>query len=356
MKRTTILLAVFIWFTAVLLAQPKAGYYDAANGKSESGLKTALYNIIKNHTDIGYTPGIWNAYATTDINPATGYIWDMYSSCNFTYIDDQDRGSGGGSECELYNREHTVPQSWFNKESPMVSDVFHIVPTDKKVNNVRGNNPFGEVGWATYTSSNGSKLGSSNFSGYSGTVFEPVDEYKGDFARTYFYFATRYEDIMKTIGGDSFNGTTYPAFSTWSVNLFLKWHRQDPVSEKEIKRNNAVEKFQKNRNPFIDHPELAEYIWGNKKGTAWDSSSSSLDDVIINVVIVRNPVQNEIQLQTNEASLTYFIYNINGQLIKSGDVDSSNIISVPELNNGLYLLQLQSGSKKTIQKIIVNNN
>lgn len=152
----------------------------------------------------------------------------------------------------------------------MVSDAFHIYPTDGKVNGQRSSFPYGEcASGTTLPSCNGvdalGKLGKSTFPGYSGTVFEPVDEYKGDFARTYFYMAACYNDKIASWSSPMLAGNSYPCYTTWAVNLLLKWNEQDPVSQKEIDRNNAVYKHQNNRNPFIDHPELAEYIWGDKQ-------------------------------------------------------------------------------------------
>ena len=263
MKRNLLALFVSVLPLALLWAQPGDGYYDDAEGKSGEALRTALYGIIHDHTNVGYD-GLWDVYEDSDINPQTGYIWDMYSNCEFIYDVDRDRGSGGTQECEYYNREHSLPKSWFGDASPMVSDAFHIYPTDKHVNGKRSNFPFGEVGSATWISENGSKLGRCVASlGYSGTVFEPIDEYKGDFARTYFYMSTCYMDREFDLaeGGKAmFSGSQ---LKPWAVNMFLEWHRDDPVSQKEIDRNNAVERWQHNRNPFIDYPELAEHIWGN---------------------------------------------------------------------------------------------
>ena len=265
MKKLHLFLVVFL--SVSVLAQEPSGYYSNAENKTTSTLKTALYSIISaNYVTKSYD-FLYTIYETSD-RTANGKIWDMYSTCTWDF------GSGTcgnySAVCDCYNREHSIPQSWFNSSSPMVSDAFHVYPTDGKVNGQRSNYPFGECANGTSLGVNAKgKLGSSTFSGYSGTVFEPADEYKGDFARTYFYFATRYQNIMNSIGGESFNNTTYPSLSTWSVNLFLKWHRQDPVSQKEIDRNNAVYAYQKNRNPFIDHPELAEYVWGTKMGTNW---------------------------------------------------------------------------------------
>lgn len=214
-------------------------------------------------------------YKDSDCYPGTNQIWDMYSTKKWTYSSEQCGSSGYSAVGDCYNREHSMPKSWFNSDSPMYSDGFHIYPTDGKVNSQRSNFPFGECANGTTLSAPSGiqalgKLGASTFSGYTGTVFEPVDEYKGDFARTYFYMAACYNDRIASWNSDMLANNSYPCFTTWAVNLLLKWHRQDPVSEKETNRNDAVYGYQKNRNPFIDHPELAEYIWGDKIGTGWE--------------------------------------------------------------------------------------
>ena len=252
-------------------AQAPSGYYDSAKGKNKGALLKALEAIVGPHTTVSYD-GLYNVYRTSDVT-ADGYIWDMYATTKYS--------TGSGDRCgsyssigDCYNREHSFPKSWFNKASPMVSDAFHVYPTDGKVNGQRSNYPYGECANGTYLASKGTvralgKLGMSTFAGYSGKVFEPDDQYKGDFARTYFYMAAAYNSKIGSWSSPQLAGNSYPCFSSWSVNLLLKWHRQDPVSQKEIDRNNAVEKFQHNRNPFIDHPELAEYIWGNRNTMGW---------------------------------------------------------------------------------------
>lgn len=196
---------------------------------------------------------LWTAYKTTDKKPGTNYIWDIYSTFNFTIGSKQCGNYSVEGDC--YNREHTVPQSWFGEASPMKSDVFHVLPTDGKVNGVRSNYPYGEVGTASYTSSNGSKLGTSSVSGISGTVFEPIDEYKGDIARIYFYMCTRYYSQVGSWGGGVFQGS-HPYIKSNYFNLYLQWAIDDPVSQKEIDRNNAAYAFQGNRNPYVDCPSL----------------------------------------------------------------------------------------------------
>lgn len=270
---TTLLTLLSLFFVFTLSAQIPAGYYSKAEGKAEAELKSELYRIISSgYVDKGYD-GLYAIYATSDIT-ADGKVWDMYSDC--TWTPGQNKCGSYKVVCDCYNREHTVPQSWFSSRRPMVSDAYQVYPTDGKVNGQRSNLPYGECEGGNTLSRGKGRAGKSTFPGYSGTVFEPVDEYKGDLARTYFYFATRYENIMKSIGGESFNGSVYPAFPSWTQELFLKWHRQDPVSQKEIVRNNAVAKHQKNRNPFIDYPELSEYVWGNRKGLPWSASQTNI--------------------------------------------------------------------------------
>lgn len=244
-------------------------YYRAANGKKGATLKTALCGIIYNRTERTYND-LWTDFRTTDARP-DGKVWDMYSNItNYTFGTDQDKGSGN-KEGQYYNREHSFPNSWFGgKIMPMYSDLHHLYPTDKMVNNKRSNHPFGETRGETYKSANGfSKLGSCTYPGYSGIVFEPNDEYKGDFARTYFYMVTcyeekladwyrNYEDVKPTL-----DGKTYPGLSSWQLKMLMEWAEKDPVSQKEIDRNNAVYSIQANRNPFIDYPGLERFIWGD---------------------------------------------------------------------------------------------
>ena len=190
----------------------------------------------------------------------------MYSDVtNYTFGTDQCGTYGVEGDC--YNREHSVPKSWFNERSPMKSDAWHVYPIDGKINGMRSNNPFGEVGSGASGSKNGfSKWGKCVTPGYSGTVFEPNDEYKGDFARTYFYFATRYKGVATSGQGALVFTSTYPYITGWQLDMLLRWHKKDPVSPKELDRNEAVyDSRQGNRNPFIDYPELVDLIFGDSR-------------------------------------------------------------------------------------------
>lgn len=252
------------------------GYYDSCEGKTGQALLEALCTKVGSHTTVGYD-GLWTLYRTSDIDE-NGKIWDMYSTKRWTFSSEQCGNYSSIGDC--YNREHSFPKSWFSDASPMVSDAFHIYPTDGKVNGQRSNYPFGECANGSYVASSGGvkalgRLGASTFSGYTGTVFEPDDMYKGDFARSYFYMAAAYNNKISGWSSPMLAGNSYPAFSTWAVNLLLKWTRLDEVSQKELDRQEAVYAAQKNRNPFIDHPELAEYIWGDKVGTPWYATETA---------------------------------------------------------------------------------
>ena len=281
--RSTITLCLSV-FVLTLYAQgpnDSGTYYKNADGKKGAALKTAFCQIIYNRTERSYKD-LWTDFRSTDARP-DGKVWDMYSGIsNFTFGVDQDRGSGN-TEGQYYNREHSFPKSWFGGEiKPMYTDLHHMYPVDKVVNNRRSNYPFGETSGDYWTSANDfSKLGQCTYPGYTGRVFEPNDEYKGDFARTYFYMVTCYEEKLpdwyrnysNTEVGATLDGNTYPGLSAWQLEMLMKWAAADPVSQKEIDRNNAVYKIQKNRNPFIDYPGLEQYIWGSKKGEAFHYST-----------------------------------------------------------------------------------
>ena len=148
-----------------LWAQIPAGYYEFATGTHGSGLKTALFSIITEHTERSYKE-LWTDMQKTDVRE-DGRVWDMYSSSSdFIFIDDQCGTYKKEEDC--YNREHSFPKSWFNDDYPMYTDLFHLYPTDGYVNNQRGNYPFGETNGEKYKSNGGfSKLGKSTVSGYS---------------------------------------------------------------------------------------------------------------------------------------------------------------------------------------------
>ena len=243
-------------------------YYDSISiSKNNSDLKKSLNSLIKTHKTLSYG-NLWTAYKTTDTN-SDGKIYCIYTGLSYNYgktnRGQQDQGSGGTAEGQYYNREHTSPQKWYGGSGPEYTDLFNVYPTDKYINGKRGDMDFGEVGTATTTSSNGSKIGVSKRSDNVATVFEIADEFKGDIARSYFYMATCYMNSTSWYGKcDSKVYSVTPTginLSQHGIDLLLKWAHNDPVSEKEIARNNAIYALQGNRNPFIDYENLETYIW-----------------------------------------------------------------------------------------------
>ncbi len=268
MNRRQLLLTVAAMLCSVVWAQGPNGsgtYYKGANGKSGKALKTSLAGIIVNPRNVGYD-GLYEGYKKTDTR-ADGYVRDWYSSTT-NYRHGVDNKGSYSKEGDMYNREHSVPQSWF-EGSGIKSDIVHVLPTDGYVNNRRSNYPFGEVKSVTYQSNNGySKLGTCKTEGYSGTVFEPNDKIKGDIARIYFYMITRYENLCGSWGHSVFT-STYPGLTQWTLDMMMRWSKQDPVDAVEIARNNAVYEVQGNRNPYVDYPGLEEYTWGTKMSQAF---------------------------------------------------------------------------------------
>lgn len=308
--KNIILLIVGMMASAIVCAQPQSNYYQASalDGKCGQELELALKNIVYPHSSLDYG-ALWEAFQTTDPGPVdsipSGYtggktdlVYDMYAwMCQFPkFYSDKNHTQTGG-----FNREHCVPNSWWGGESgnaTAYTDLHHLLPSDGAANNAKGNFALGEyksgfvLSWPTTTQTNTRgeeyvckdehnhvegepclnnashvwKNRNSTQYGGSSELFEPADIYKGDFARMYLYVVCAYEGELtwKTNYMFKSDDEKHTTILPWAKELLLKWHRQDPVSDKERARNNAIETLQHNRNPFIDYPELVEYIWGNK--------------------------------------------------------------------------------------------
>ncbi len=277
---------LYTWvFFLTFPLQSFSQYYNGLDTTLRCGdFKTALHNHIKANTTVRSYDDIVVAHASYDTHKSDDglrtIIWDMYSDNPtgaepYEYLPMANNRCGtlvNGSpldydgEGDCYNREHSTPASWYNDAMPMYTDFFNLVPSDGYVNGQRSNWPMAKVGNISWTSQNGSKLGSSATSGISGTVFEPRNEYKGDFARIFLYMSVRYQDVIGTLrngnGSKIFANNLYPSFTSPAIALYIQWHNQDPPSAKEIARNNGGQIFQGNRNPFVDHPEWVYKIWG----------------------------------------------------------------------------------------------
>ncbi len=287
-------------------------YYKDLDGESGAELVAAVQKVLRDNLKgtTTYTPGIWQAYCVIDVRP-DGYIWDIYREENNFTPGGPEQGATIRGIGTSYNREHSIPKSWFGggtKTNTPGADLMHIFPVDGYINSTHNNLPYGEVaddankkvlaqclcGTAeaiTVTQIAGVSESSATYGGTS-KVFEPNPTYKGDLARGYFATLLTWADLdgsnadkwdyqpfTKEYGQYVFSGDYTEAglygFTPYGIALMMNWTRGDAVSAKEINRNNGVEKIQGNRNPFIDLPELAEYIWGNKAGQPFQVSSTT---------------------------------------------------------------------------------
>lgn len=288
MTRHITLLGALVFSLALMAEAIPANYYDAIDGKQDSVLKSQLSLIVRggDRYDYGVNTyhtssnppewekgdlkayGTWQALPSTDMHP-DGIVWDMYSHCVRYYPNKL-----GDSGCSL-NIEHCLPKSWWGGDvNDAYKDLYHLNPSDQRANGQKSNYPPGHVVKGDKFDNGSFRMDSKNKSQYGFICFEPEAEYQGDFARAYFYIATAYEDFTWASGTTPFDAAlamdndSYLEFKPWLIQVLLDWHRADPVSDKEICRADQISSIQHNRNPFIDYPELVEYIWGNKKGQA----------------------------------------------------------------------------------------
>ncbi len=286
MKHSPLTINLSPLFALLLVAQISfaeempAGYYDGIEGLQDSILKGTLKTIIRNHTVIDYGDGSWEVFYYAD-QDSNGYCMDMY-------CDDWKKFGAPGSAVSGCNVEHSFAKSWWGgAKNDAYKDCYHLNPSNSTANSARSNYPLGIVTKLVKTSGS-LKIGTQHHDSLNVdfNIWEPKDEYKGDFARAYFYMATCYGKDKygaydptvcsayqgwrldnKDVGSRfAMQNDNYLEFQPWEQEVLIAWHRQDPVSVKEIKRADAVSNFQHNRNPFIDYPYLAEYIWGERAG------------------------------------------------------------------------------------------
>lgn len=249
---------------ATLMAAPPDGYYSSLDGRSGSALRGAIKALADGHTRVTYGSKSWQGFEKTNVRTVNGRRawWDMYSN-NIVYLPGHD----------ALNIEHSVANSWWGGKTgngEAYADLHHLNPSDQNANNTKSNWPPGEV-TGTPAFDNGMLLVGTPAEGLGGgapKVFEPADEYKGDFARAYFYVFTAYGDI-NWLDQYSYVYGAGGELQPWAVEMLLRWNREDPVDSWEMNRNEEIYGLQKNRNPFIDYPQLADYLWGDMSGTAF---------------------------------------------------------------------------------------
>lgn len=334
-----------------------------------SALKSKITQVSDGSANTVSYDGLWDAYKTSDAVPgseslSSPKIWDMYGGFQFAY---QTGGKSYSKEGDCYNREHSVPKSWFSENKPAYSDMVHLVPTDGKVNGMRSNYAFGEVSSASYTYSfparsyndvqyqnaGSSKLGTAKaingVSSPQSTVFEPDDQYKGDFARIYMYFAVRYGggtcDAASGAGAAIFSSsltTSNPYVTNYGKELLKKWHVQDPVSTKETNRNDVIEAKQGNRNPFVDYPEWADKIWGsNYEETHGDDTPSiSISATSTNIQV------------NGTATLTATLKNVTGTPSWAVTDSSTNVITLSSNSGNSVTVTGKANGTKTVRATV----
>lgn len=336
---------ILLLHVSIYAAVP-AGYYKNLNGKTTSDLKTALYNIIKNQSQQQTYSKLPTYFQRTDVYPNSKRWWDMYSDIPLY-----------APSFSGLNREHSLPKSWWGGSSSVLAytDINHLYPSEMNANMAKSNYPLGVVTDGGSKFNNGvCMVGKGQNSGGAAYVFEPADEYKGDFARTYFYMVTCYQNFSWKYTYMCANGT-YPSMQQWAIDLLLKWHRDDPVSQKEQNRNEQVYLIQANRNPYIDYPDLVEYIWGNKKGQAYNGSTTpvippSTGTLItppngmyldFNQVAVNHTTTTSLQLRGDNLSGQVEIYfsGPNGSLFKFANGQTDMLIDASKINatNGTWI-------------------
>ncbi len=344
MRKVFFVIFQFVFF--ISFSQIPAGYYNSAAGLNGEPLKIALHNIIDNHTTVDYS-AIHAHYESTDKKP-NGKVWDIYSSVasgtppyEYSFIL-ADQCGNYSQEGDCYNREHSWPKSWYGGEvMPMYTDLFLVYPSDGFVNGKRSNYPYGEVNSANWTSYNGSKLGNCVTPGYTQTVFEPIDLFKGDLARSYFYMSVRYyNEDSGWPGSDMVDGAE---LKPWALSLMLNWHYNDPVSQKEIDRNNAIYIIQNNRNPFIDHPEWVDSVWN-------PTFSMEIIPKNYRIKIYPNPTRGKIIIET-KGVLEIEIINLMGTSIQK--FKNTSEIDISKHAKGIYFIKITNKKSTVVEKIIL---
>jgi len=354
-------------FAGQAAAEIPEGYYDSVEGLTGEELQQALHDIIDDHVSISYDE-VWGAFYTTDDKP-NGMVWDMYSDIPggdppYEYEFGEDQGGTASGEGEGYNREHSWPKSWYGGEvMPMYTDLFLVVPSDIYVNLRRSNYPYGEVAWPTWTSMNGSKLGPNCAPGYVGTVFEPREDFQGDLARGYFYMATRY--LGEDSGWPGSPMADGAVLTAWARDMLQSWHEADPVSGKELDRNEAVYEIQENRNPFIDHPEYVTLIYG-PTGVE-DAAENLLQPPSCSPNPSAGPLEIGFALPTpGEVSIR--IYDVSGRLVAT-PIEEATLAagnhsvswnglsrSGASLSRGVYLVRLHLDGQTAAAPVIVTGS
>lgn len=327
-----ILTLIILLYASIIFAQIPNGYYDEADGLVNDDLKLALHNIIDNHVEYSYNNLRDFILKATDEDP------DNSNNVILLYTGRSQAKNTFGGDPNEWNREHVWAKSHggFGNTPPAGTDAHHIRPTDVSVNGARGNLDF-DMGGTPLPEAPGCKK--------DGDSFEPRDEVKGDVARMLFYMAVRYDGSdgvadLKLV--DHVN--TYPNPEHGKLQKLLDWHLTDPPDEFELNRHEVIYSYQQNRNPFIDHPEYVELIWGDPNAVA--------EQETLNVNVYPNPVTSSLNIEySNSTDLKYSIISVDGRIVLSGNTKTdNNTLNLSTLNQGLYLLILKNSNNIVVKQ------
>lgn len=382
-KKNLKIFLLTISLASIACGQVPSGYYEDAEGLQGYALKTALHNIIKNFDAQSYN-ALRDLYASN--HSKNGFkdkyyendntILDIYSENPdgpdpYNYSANESMGSGA-NEGDAFNREHLIPQSYFDEALPMRSDAFHVWPTDSKVNGWRGNYAFGPI--QNPQSANNCNSGATNLpcKSKNGTlkgrfvedssiiVMEPIDEFKGDVARAFFYFATCYQNRMTNFynnaGGSNvkvmFDGSSNKVFSDDFLEVLAQWHVMDPVSDRERDLNDLIYyNHQGNRNPYIDNPEWVYEIWNVGMDTN-DFHYQDRDDVKVYTAQNKNVV---VRLENNQKSIVKVsVYDLSGKLVKTQNNPYNNTeVKVRIDNAGIYIIKVEGKGMEINRRVVI---
>ena len=336
-------------------------YYQQANNLSGDDLKEALHQIISNHVVFPYTAtttDTWDILQLSDQDP------DENNNMILVYTGrSQDKGyrdgsgnysqyeNGNGTQSNSWNREHVWPKSHgFPDDSDNAyTDVHNLKPCDRSVNSSRGTKDF-DNGGSQHSEASDCLTDSDSW--------EPADYIKGDIARILFYMVVRYDpgiDHDNNVFDLELVDYTTPNNNDpilGKLSSLLEWHVNDPVDDFEINRNDVIFGFQENRNPFIDHPNLVNFLWGENIGMNWNENLNLTENQPNQPKIYPNPTTGIINFSNNLENKIIEVFDFKGQFLQKVLIDNSNSLKL-NLPSGIYFLRSSDQEGVLNLKIII---
>ena len=330
--------AIVLAFVSVAVLYPlSAQSLDGLKGKCGAELKDAIGQASRVKRLVAEPVGkggLWAAFYSIDND--NGCVIDRFSG--------QSRYFGAeGVEVDDMKGCHIAPAEWWKDETiygdTLSLDLHNLFPCESSVSLAKKDYPMGEVVNARFD--NGvTQSGVGYISGVDVDLWEPADEYKGDFARVMMYMAVLYPTTrVAGLGINFMQNNNYPSLNNYAKRLLLAWHHADPVSDLERRRNDAVAQIQGNRNLFVDYPVLADYVWGE------------LSDELFDVTVSREPLRSTYHVTDARIDLYHKLVSTDAKWAVDGtDIDADYVIPA-QLGVGEHELRFESGGKKGKLKI-----